>query len=469
MNHWFTFAVAGFALGGCFAWVLRGFETRQLRSDARSASQACHRLEVANARTQSEYELLKSQHKDLETRLIGAQQEREKYARGYAALHGRRKENEYQRQQQAEFYEQSKKHLTKEFEVLANRIFEQRGFQLSRHNQQSMESLLKPLGEQIQHFQSRVNEVHTQTVREHENLAGQLKHLMSVGLKMGDQAHQLTQALKGDKKTTGNWGEVQLERSLQLAGLEPELHYVMQKSFRDLAGRQRLPDCIVKLPDDKHLVIDSKVSLVDWERSIASKDDSERELAMFALCAALKRHIDDLASKEYASLPQLDSPELVLMFMPIEAAYIEALKFNRDLFNEGFNKNVVLVSHTTLLPMLRTIANIWMSSRTDSQTREISDMAGDIFNKVVLLAQRLEETGKSLATTTEKYNKTVTALAGNQGLLRKINGFRSISSKAKGSITSPPPLHVPIDHNRLNTEQDGIGGHPRDKSDGRTE
>jgi len=341
MNQWFSFAIAGFALGGSIAWLLRGFEIRQLRRDAHSASETCHQLEVSNARIQSECDLLKSQLWDLENRLVGVQQEREKYARGYAALHGRRKESEYQQQQQAQFYEQSKEHLTKEFEVLANRIFEQRGFQLNRHNQQSMESLLKPLGEQIQHFQSRVNEVHTQTIREHENLAGQLKHLMSVGLEMSDQAHQLTQALKGDKKTTGNWGEVQLERSLQLAGLEPELHYVMQKSFRDVTGRQRLPDCIVKLPDNKHLIIDSKVSLVDWERSLACDNESERERAMRAHCTALKRHIDDLAAKEYASLPQLDSPELVLMFMPIEAAYVEALKLNRDLLNDGVNTNVV--------------------------------------------------------------------------------------------------------------------------------
>ena len=291
--------------------------------------------------------------------------------------------------------------------------------------------------------------MHEQSIRGNESLAGELRTLMGVGLKMSDQAENLTKALKGDKKTTGNWGEVQLERTLQLAGLERGTHYETQTGFRDDQGRLRIPDFVIKLPDGKHLVIDSKVSLVDYDRAVSAETDESRDEALKAHTVALKRHIDDLASKDYAALHGMNSPDLVFMFMPIEAAYIEALKYNRELFNDGYRKNVIMVSHTTLLPMLRTVAGLWIAYRSNQEAREISEMAGDIYNKVVLVGQRLEDMGKTLNTVNDKYNKTVTAMVGKQGLYGKIERFRSSTANAKGELPKPSPQHANIEHDRL--------------------
>ncbi len=204
--------------------------------------------------------------------------------------------------------------------------------------------MLKPLRDQIDGFQKRVNQVHDETLRGNVSLGMEIKHVMEMGQKISSEANSLASALKGDKKTTGNWGEVQLERTLQLAGLMPDVHYQAQPAFKDQQGNRRQPDFIVKLPDQKHIVIDSKVSLVDYDRAIAAQTDSEIQMALDAHVKAVKNHIDDLGKKDYSNLIGMRSPSFVLMFMPIEPAYIEAMKHNQDLFNYGYQRNVVMVS-----------------------------------------------------------------------------------------------------------------------------
>lgn len=443
------YGFTGLIMGALIAWFWRGAEVIPLRGQLREVRSQQKELEIAHASTLSERELLESHHTGLQKRADQLQRERDRLAAEHAAQNARLQAIEDNHRQQLVLLEKSREQLRLEFENLANRIFEDRGRQLSSHNQQSIEALLKPFGEQINRFQSRINEVHSQSVRGQESLASELRNLMSIGLKMNDQAEQLTQALKGDNKAAGNWGEVQLERTLQLAGLEKGVHYTSQRALRDDSGKRKLPDFLIHLPDGKHLIIDSKVSLLSYEHAV-SADSEEAKLAhLKAHTDSLKRHINDLASKEYASIKGLESPELVFMFMPIESAYIEALKFNRELFNEGYRKNIILVSHTTLLPMLRTVAGLWIAYRSNEEAREISEMAGEIYNKVSLVGQRLEDMGKTLATTAEKYNRTVTALVGKQGLLGKVDRFRSISARATTEVTVPSPQDLTVEHDRL--------------------
>ena len=399
------YALGGLLLGAILAWMWRGAEVNEHRGNSVSTAEQLQELQVEMAGLLSERDLLAQQIDALNERVAALQAERDQLATQNAALAARQNADREKHTEQLALLEKSREQLRIEFENLANRIFEERGKQLTSQQQQNMESLLKPFGEQIHRFQSRINEVHEQSIRGNESLAGELRNLMGVGMKMSDQAENLAKALKGDKKTTGNWGEVQLERTLQLAGLERDTHYEAQASFRDGEGKLRIPDFVIKLPDGKHLIIDSKVSLVDYDRAVAAETDEERDEALKAHTLALRRHIDDLAGKDYSALGGMNSPELVFMFMPIEAAYIEALKYNRDLFNEGYRKNVIMVSHTTLLPMLRTVASLWITFRSNEEAREISEMAGDIYNKVCLVGQRLEDMGKTLATTTDKYNK----------------------------------------------------------------
>jgi DNA recombination protein RmuC len=399
-------------------------------------------LETERAAQHQRIEELTAEREALQTKnsTLGAEQ---------AAAREREAGQQRQLADQQKLLEESKQQLKQEFENLAHRIFEERGKQLGSTQQAQLESLLKPFGEQIKSFQSRVNEVHKESVHGQASVTTQLRSLMEVGLKMNDQAENLTRALKGDKKTTGNWGEVQLERTLQMAGLERGVHYEAQSAMQSAAGKRQLPDFLIKLPDGKHLVIDSKVSLVDYDRAVSAESEEAREEALKAHAQSLRRHIDALADKDYAALPGMHSPSLVFMFMPIEAAYIEALKYNRELFNDGYRKNVVMVSHTTLLPMLRTVANLWIAYQSNEEARAISDMAGDIHNKVVLLGRRLEDMGKSLATVSKRYNDTVTALVGQQGLNGKVERFKSLAANARDDLPRPPTLHGEPEHERL--------------------
>ncbi|EED32043.1 DNA recombination protein RmuC [gamma proteobacterium NOR5-3] len=443
------YAMLGLVCGGVIAWLWRGAELSKTRGDLEEQRDRLQELEIGHASLLSEREILAEQFEKLSVRVSELQRERDLLSSTNAGLSARQSADQEKHKEQMELLENSKRQLAMEFENLANRIFEERGKKFSSDNQQSMESLLKPFGDQIHRFQSRINEVHEQSIRGNEGLAVELRNMMGVGLKMSDQAENLAKALKGDKKTTGNWGEVQLERTLQLAGLEPGSHYEAQSSFRDAEGKLRIPDFVIKLPDGKHLIIDSKVSLVDYDRAVAAETDEERHDALKAHGQALKRHIDDLSAKDYSSLSGMNSPELVFMFMPIEAAYIEALKFNKELFNDGYRKNVIMVSHTTLLPMLRTVASLWISYRSNEEARAISEMAGEIYNKVCLVGQRLEDMGKTLNTTTDKYNKTVTALVGKQGLYGKVERFKSTAANAKGELPKAATQHPTIEHDRL--------------------
>ena len=282
-------------------------------------------------------------------------------------------------------------------------------------------------------------------------LEKEIHKVLDVGLEMNSQASNLTTALKGDKKTAGNWGEAQLERTLELAGLQSGEHYEAQSSFRDEQGKLKLPDFLIKLPDGKNLVIDSKVSLVDYDRAIGADTDEQREEALNAHAQAVRNHIDDLASKDYVNLPGIGSPDFVLMFMPVEPAYIEAMKHNKELFNYGYKKGVVMVSHTTLMPILRTVANLWMIDKSNKEAREISTKAGDIYNQVCLVAERLNKLGNTLKAANNHYNDTVKGLVGKQGLHGKVERFQQLSTRANKEMTALEPIHADIENDRIDT------------------
>jgi len=369
----------------------------------------------------------------------------------HAELQTRQAERDDRHKEQIELLKEARENLKREFENLANRIFEDKGKSFTSTNRESLEALLKPFREQISGFQSRINEVHTESVKGQSALEFEIKKMLEVGLEMNEQATNLTVALKGDKKTTGNWGEAQLQRTLELAGLQAGEHYDSQSSFTDDDGKRRLPDFIIRLPDGKNLIIDSKVSLVDYDRGIAADSDEARTEALNAHAKAVRNHIDDLSSKNYSNLPDIGSPDFVLMFMPIEPAYIEAMKHNKDLFNYGYQKGVVMVSHTTLMPILRTVANLWMIDKSNREAREISNRAGEIFNQVCLVAERLNKLGNTLKAANNHYNDTVKGLAGKQGLHGKVERFQKLSTKANKDMAKLEPIHDEIENDRLDS------------------
>ena len=358
-------------------------------------------------------------------------------------------EREDRHLEQIKLLNETRENLKKEFENLANKIFDDKGKSFTTTSQASLEVLLKPFREQITGFQTRINEVHSESIKGNTALEKEIQKVLEVGLEMNSQASNLTVALKGDKKAVGNWGEAQLERTLELAGLQAGEHYEAQAVYRDGEGKRKLPDFIIKLPDNKNLIIDSKVSLIDYDRAIGATTDEERVAALNAHAQAVRNHIDDLASKDYANLPGIGSPDFVLMFMPIEPAYIEAMKHNKGLFNYGYQKGVVMVSHTTLMPILRTVANLWMVEHSNQEAKEISSRAGDIYNQVCLVADRLHKLGNTLKAANNHYNDAVTGLAGKQGLHGKVERFQLLSTRANKDMAVLEPIHDDIENDRL--------------------
>ena len=357
------------------------------------------------------------------------------------------KEQHY-KEQMAQLSE-TKQSLGKEFENLANKIFEEKGKTFSHTSQASIDAMLKPFREQIDGFQKRINEVHDSSLKGNTNLAAEIKKVLDVGLQMSEEATNLTSALKGDSQQRGAWGEAQLERTLEMSGLIKDTHYDVQSSFKDESGNRKQTDYLIKLPDEKNIIIDSKVSLVAYDRAVSAETPEQYQLALQEHSMAVRRHIDDLASKDYTSIAGMRSPSFVLMFMPIEPAYIEVLKHEKDLFDYGYKKGIVLVSHTTLIPILRTISNLWMMERSNKEARELSDKAGDIYNQVCLVAERLARLGRTLGTVSNHYNDTVTGLVGRAGLYSKVEGFEQLSARVNKTLPAVEPAHLEFQTERL--------------------
>ncbi|HDL3542366.1 TPA: DNA recombination protein RmuC [Mannheimia haemolytica] len=350
--------------------------------------------------------------------------------------------------QQRNFIE-VKQQLNVEFQHLAQQILDEKSKRFSETNQSSLEALLKPFKEQIEGFQKRVNEVHSESLKGSANLEAEIKRVLQIGVSMSEEAQNLATALKGNNKIAGNWGEVQLESALQSAGLLAGEHYQAQESFRDEEGRRFAPDFVVHLPDQKHLIIDSKVSLVAYDQAVRSEENFAISQALDEHCRSLRNHIEGLSKKNYSALLGIKSPDFVLMFIPIEPAYIEAMKHDPQLFNFGYERNVILVSHTTLMPILRTVANLWRIERGNSEAREISEKAGEIYNQVCAVADRLAKLGNTLNTANNQYNQTVTSLVGRQGLLGKVERFQHLSSKASQIVPQVELIENEVDTIKL--------------------
>lgn len=336
-----------------------------------------------------------------------------------------------------------------EFQNLANHILDEKSRVFSSASQTALDALLRPFREQVEGFQKRVNQIHDETLRGNASLGTEIRRVADLGMQISAEASGLTAALRGDKKTLGNWGELQLERTLQLAGLVKDEHYAVQPRYQDGQNQRRHPDFVIHLPDNKHIVIDSKVSLVDYERAVLAENEDDQKQARDAHVRAVRQHVDDLAGKDYSNLAGMESPSFVLMYMPVEAAYIEVLRHTHELYDYAYRRNVVLVSPTTVLPVLKTVANVWMVVRSNEQAHQLSERAGEIYNQVALMAERLKRLGGTLGTASGHYNDVVTAVAGQQGLFGKVSRFGELSSRANRVLPELDPLNADFDNARL--------------------
>jgi DNA recombination protein RmuC len=332
--------------------------------------------------------------------------------------------------------EQIQSKFTKEFENLANKILEEKSSKFTLQNQENLKQILNPLQEKIQNFELKVERTNKDNIELHAALGQQLKQLHEQNIKISTEANNLTKALKGDSKIQGNWGELILERVLEKSGLEKDREYVVEKSFTvNQEGKQRLrPDVIIYLPDNKKMVIDSKVSLTAYEKYI-NADDNEREVFIKEHVTSLNRHILQLSEKKYEDLYQMESPDFVLLFIPIEPAFAVALNQDNELYNKAFQKNIVIVTPSTLLATLRTIDSMWNNEKQQRNAIEIARQAGALYDKFEGLMQDLTKVGKKMDEAKNEYKGAMNKLFEGRGnLIGSVEKLKKLGAKAKKQL-----------------------------------
>ncbi len=320
--------------------------------------------------------------------------------------------------------------LRERFENLANKILEDNSKRFTEQNREKLDQLLKPLGQKIEEFRKKVEEGQKEDIRGRSALQQHLKMLQDLNQNMAEEAKNLTRALKGDTKTQGNWGEVVLQRILERSGLEKGREYEIQQSFTTPDGRRLQPDVIVNLPDRKHLVIDAKVSLVAFERHALSDDPEERESALRSHVSSIRAHVRGLSEKNYQNLYGIQSPDFVLMFIPVEPAFAAAMQADPDLYNEAFERNIILVSPTTLLATLATIENVWKQEYQNRNAQQIASRGGALYDKFVLFVESLKEIGMRLEQTRKSYDAAMGRLqTGSGNLVRQVEMLRTLGAR----------------------------------------
>jgi DNA recombination protein RmuC len=355
----------------------------------------------------------------------------------------------HERQSAAEklaLLEHNRDALKHEFENLANRIFDQKSERFSQQSKSSMDTLLKPFRDQLSDFRQRVETVHTNETRDRQALRSEIKSLQELNRQITEEASNLTRALKGDKKIQGNWGELILERVLERSGLRKGIEYETQGSYRDSDNQLLRPDVVVHLPDNRNLVVDSKVSLVAYQQWVISDEGSARDAALKQHMDAVRNHIRSLSDKDYSQLNGLRSPDFVLLFMPIEPAFVAAFQHDDSLFSEAFERKIIVVTPTTLLATLRTIENIWRYERQSQNARLIAERASAVYDKLRVFVEAMERLGGQLHTAQGSYDSAMNTLTRGRGnLISQANRFVELGVRVKKELPKAVTEQAEVD------------------------
>lgn len=330
-------------------------------------------------------------------------------------------------------FRETSEQLKKEFELLANRVFAAQ----EDKQQARLQTVLTPFKDQIVDFRKRVDEVYHTDAKERASLLGEIKNLQRASDRINEEAENLTKALKGDKKLQGNWGELVLERVLEESGLRKDHEYFLQTSLRNESGALKRPDVLIRLPENKDVVVDSKVSLNAYEEALASEDDSEREKKIRQHLVNLRGHVKRLSEQDYDQLPDVRSLDFVLMFVPIESAFTLAMESDPRLFTDAFTSRIVIVSPTTLMMTLRIINNVWRYEKQNRNAMEISRRAGALYDKLRGLVEEMEVLGKQLGTAGKTYESVYARLTTGKGnLVRQAEKFRELGADVKKPLAT---------------------------------
>lgn len=337
-------------------------------------------------------------------------------------------------EQKLQQFEEQRKQLKVEFENLANQILKTSQNEFSQKSREGLDLFLKPFRQQVNDFKTRVEEIHSKELTQRAELKSELKQLHELNRLMTEEANNLSTALKGEKKTQGNWGELILENVLDRSGLIAGKDYKREVSFKTDDGRRR-PDVIVYLPDKKHLIIDAKVSLNAYTRFVNSEDETERALALKEHVVAFGKRMNELSEKNYFDLPGIKSPEMVFMFVPIESAFVEAIKADDQLFHAAIDRRILITTPTTLLTSLNIVRQLWRFEDQNKHTARLADTAGGVYNQLRLFLESMDSLGDQLDKAQTTYRKARERLASGKGnLVKRVAEFEKLGVSVKSQM-----------------------------------
>jgi DNA recombination protein RmuC len=421
-------AVIAAVLGALIAWLAARAATERQRAAAQAAAERATAQGQAVAAREHELTIARSAHEQLRTQLANAQSQA-------AVLKITLDKEREAAADRLRVFEQAREEMTLRFQQLSHEILEDKSRRFAEQNQHNLEQVLKPLREKIAGFEQQVRQAYEQETRDRVALKEQIVQLTSLNQQVSAEANNLAGALRGQTRTQGAWGELILERILELSGLEKGREYETQFSTRDDSGRRYRPDAVVHLPGGRDIVVDAKVSLTAYTRLTEAADEAAREAALASHLASLRSHIRELGGKAYHALDGIASLDFTLMFVPSEAAYIEAVKADPGLNQEALAQNIGLVCPSTLLPTLRIVENLWKAERQNSNALHIAQEAGKLYDKFVGFEQDLTRIGAALASAGKAYDEARSKLSQGQGnLVRKAEVLRRLGAKASKQL-----------------------------------
>ncbi len=426
----FLFLLLGLLIGGLFGWLITKIRLQNLmlyKEDVEESyvlKSLYQRAENELNRFQAELTQREDEIQNLAVRLSASYQ---------SSRHLEEKLID-QKEEMIRLQEQSRV----EFENIANRLLEEKSRKFTQQNHQQIQDILSPLREKIKLFEDNVEKRFFEETRDRISLKKEIEHLRLLNEQLSQDANNLASALKGDNKTQGDWGEIQLEMLLEKAGLQKGIHYQVQSSFKDQNGQQKRPDFIINLPENKHLIIDSKVSLTAYEKYFNAEDEVQKRQFLKAHINSIRQHLKELSSKSYQTLYQIHSPDYLLLFIPIEPAFAAAVQEDQRLFLDALDKNVVIVTTSTLLATMRTVSYIWKQEKQKHSVLEIARQSGMLYDKFVAFVDDLRQIGQRIEQTKASYhdamNKLVDAKRPGDTLIGKAEKIRELGAKTSKSL-----------------------------------
>ncbi|WP_055448461.1 DNA recombination protein RmuC [Lacinutrix mariniflava] len=438
----FIAAIAGAYLGMVFTKLKSKSEKSTLEERNNNLQQQFNEFkQFHNMETEKQNTVLNSKQDEFKNTISKVETEREdirrekdflneELARKNADLENLKKLN-LKRDEEVELRQEQ---LRKDFELLATKILDEKSEKFTLQNKENIKNILNPLQEKILTFEKKVDDTQKESISMHSALKEQLLGLKDLNQQMTKEATNLTRALKGDSKMQGNWGELVLERVLEKSGLEKDREYFVQQHFTREDGSRVLPDIVLHLPDNKKMIIDSKVSLTDYERYVNAEDE-DRDTYLKAHINSIRRHVDQLSEKKYEDLYDIESPDFVLLFVPIEPAFAVAINADNSLYNKAFEKNIVIVTPSTLLATLRTVDSMWNNEKQQQNAIEIARQAGALYDKFHGLVTDLTGVGKKIDDAKKDYSAAMNKLVEGKGnLVTSVEKIKKLGAKAKKSL-----------------------------------